>query len=101
MRVASDGRRWLAATAAVAALVGLAVVPAAPSQEPPSVPAPAVLRFPNANSRQTYFTVHHIREAWETSRGAGVKVGILDHSFGTGVPRSTPPATTGSGWRPR
>jgi hypothetical protein len=82
MRVASDGRRWLAATAAVAALVGLAVVPAAPSQEPPSVPAPAVLRFPNANSRQTYFTVHHIREAWETSRGAGVKVGILDHSFG-------------------
>jgi hypothetical protein len=38
--------------------------------------------FPNANSRQTYFTIHHIWEAWEISKGAGVKVGILDHSFG-------------------
>ena len=49
------------------------------------VDAPATIRFPNANSRQTYFTVHNIWEAWEISKGAGVKVGILDHSFGFDV----------------
>jgi len=45
------------------------------------VEAPPIIRFPNANSRQTYFTIHNIWEAWEISKGAGVKVGILDHSF--------------------
>jgi hypothetical protein len=44
--------------------------------------APEILVFPGANSRPTYFSIHNVREAWETSRGAGVKVGILDHSFG-------------------
>lgn len=48
------------------------------------VEAPPIIRFPNANSRQTYFTIHNIWVAWELSRGAGVKVGILDHSFGYG-----------------
>jgi len=48
------------------------------------VEAPPIIRFPNANSRQTYFTIHNIWEAWEFSKGAGVKVGILDHSFGFG-----------------
>ncbi|UCG88551.1 MAG: S8/S53 family peptidase [Gemmatimonadota bacterium] len=47
-----------------------------------TVGAPPVIRFPNANSRQTYFTIHNIWEAWEISRGEGVRVGILDHSFG-------------------
>jgi hypothetical protein len=47
-----------------------------------TVEAPVSIRFPNANSRHTYFTIHNIWEAWETSKGAGVKVGILDHSFG-------------------
>ena len=54
---------------------------AASAQQPSSEP-PAILVFPNANSRPTYFSIHNIREAWEISRGAGVKVGILDHSFG-------------------
>jgi hypothetical protein len=49
-----------------------------------SVDAPPIIRFPNANSRQTFFTIHNIWEAWEISKGAGVKVGILDHSFGYG-----------------
>jgi hypothetical protein len=49
-------------------------------------PAPAaaqdILVFPGANSRDTWFTVHNLSAAHELSRGAGVKVGILDHSFG-------------------
>ncbi len=49
------------------------------------VEAPPVIRFPNANSRQTYFTIHNIWEAWEYTKGAGVKVGILHHSFGYGT----------------
>jgi hypothetical protein len=44
---------------------------------------PQVLVFPNANSRATYASLHRIREAQEISRGRGVKVGILDHLFGT------------------
>jgi hypothetical protein len=55
------------------------------SQGPPTVEAPPVLRFPGANSRPTYFDTHDIRAAWEISRGADVKVGILDHSFGYGT----------------
>ncbi len=46
------------------------------------VDAPDVLVFPGANSRETWFSVHNLRAAQELSRGAGVKVGILDHSFG-------------------
>ncbi len=43
---------------------------------------PEILVFPDANSRPTYFSIHNVRDAWEISRGAGVKVGIMDHSFG-------------------
>jgi hypothetical protein len=50
-----------------------------------TVEAPPFIRFPQANSRQTYFTIHNIWEAWNISEGAGVKVGILDHSFGFDV----------------
>lgn len=53
---------------------------------PPAAPGPAAgqetLYFPGANSRETWFTVHNLRPALEITRGAGVKVGILDHSFG-------------------
>lgn len=44
---------------------------------------PKVLVFPNANSRNTYFTIHNLRPAHAMTRGRGVKVGILDHYFGT------------------
>lgn len=54
-------------------------------REQDTVPAPHIIRFPGANSRQTYFTIHNVWEAWELSKGAGVKVGILDHSFGFDV----------------
>jgi len=65
------------------AAVGLvASVEATPTLGQSTVEAPPFIRFPNANSRETYFTIHNIREAWEMSKGAGVKVGILDHSFG-------------------
>jgi hypothetical protein len=43
------------------------------------------MRFPDANSRQTYFTIHNVWDAWEFTKGGGVKVGILDHSFGFDV----------------
>lgn len=52
------------------------------AQPVPTVDAPPILYFPNANARPTYFSIHNIRAAWEQSRGQGVKVGILDHSFG-------------------
>lgn len=47
--------------------------------------AQEVLVFPGANSRETYFTVHNVRAAQKITRGAGAKVGILDHSFGMEV----------------
>ena len=36
----------------------------------------------DANSRDTYFTLHNVAKAHEISRGKGVKVGILDNYFG-------------------
>lgn len=40
------------------------------------------LFFSNANSRQTYFTLHNIARAHEKAKGKGVKVGIIDWLFG-------------------
>jgi hypothetical protein len=57
----------------------------ASAQEIPTVDAPHILYFPNANSRPTYFTIHNVHEAWVISKGEGIKVGILDHSFGYDV----------------
>ena len=57
----------------------------ATAQEIPTVDASPILYFPNANSRPTYFTVHNVHEAWVISKGEGIKVGILDHSFGYDV----------------
>lgn len=45
----------------------------------------SVLVFPGANSRETYFTMHNIKEAQAISQGKGCKIGILDHSFGMAV----------------
>ena len=50
-----------------------------------SAEIPFVFVFDNANSRPTYFSVHGIGAAQELSRGKGVRVGILDHGFGTEV----------------
>jgi len=41
-----------------------------------------ILVFPGANSRETFFSIHNIRPAHDLTKGAGAKVGILDHSFG-------------------
>lgn len=40
------------------------------------------IHTPDANTRETYATVHHVKEAQEISTGSGVKVGILDWGFG-------------------
>lgn len=37
--------------------------------------------FNNANSRDTYFTVHNVKEAHKYSKGKGIKVGIIDWCF--------------------
>ena len=42
----------------------------------------SVLVLPDANSHETYFTIHNLRTAHQIARGRGVKVGILDHYFG-------------------
>jgi hypothetical protein len=36
----------------------------------------------NANSRDTYFSVHNILKAHNYSTGKGIKVGIIDWLFG-------------------
>lgn len=40
------------------------------------------IHVPDANTRETYDTIHHVKEAQKLSTGAGVKVGILDWGFG-------------------
>jgi hypothetical protein len=40
-----------------------------------------VLTFSNANSRDTYFSVHNVKAAHERAKGKGVKVGVIDHGF--------------------
>lgn len=37
--------------------------------------------FNNANSRDTYFTIHNIKKAQNVSKGKGIKVGIIDWLF--------------------
>lgn len=37
--------------------------------------------FSNANSRDTYFMVHNIKQAQKVSKGKGIKVGIIDWLF--------------------
>ena len=41
------------------------------------------LHFENANEWESSFSIHHIKEAQASGKGKGVKVGILDHYFGT------------------
>lgn len=40
------------------------------------------IHFPDANSRDTYDSIHHVKAAQKLSTGAGVKVGIMDWGFG-------------------
>jgi hypothetical protein len=40
-----------------------------------------ILTFNNANSRDTYFTVHNVKAAHKHATGKGVKVGIIDWLF--------------------
>ena len=40
-----------------------------------------VLAFGDANSRDTYFTVHNVKAAHRHARGKGVRVGIIDWCF--------------------
>lgn len=40
------------------------------------------INFPDANSRESYVSIHNVKEAQKVSTGAGVKVGILDWGFG-------------------
>lgn len=42
----------------------------------------AIINFNNANSRETYFTMHHVKEAHKYGKGKNVKVGIIDWCFG-------------------
>lgn len=41
----------------------------------------AVLVFEDANSRDTYATIHNVPQAHNITKGAGVKVGVLDMYF--------------------
>jgi hypothetical protein len=54
---------------------------AAASAEKTTRPQLDVISFENANSRDTYFTVHKVAQAQKIGKGKGIKVGILDHSF--------------------
>jgi hypothetical protein len=38
--------------------------------------------FPNANSRDTYFSIHNVKVAHQYGKGKGVKVGVIDWLFG-------------------
>jgi len=75
---APSGKSWL-----VVGIVLIVVVHVVFGVRRSAANRTAVLVFPAANSRETYFTLHNIRAAQAFGAGAGVKVGILDHSFGT------------------
>jgi hypothetical protein len=40
------------------------------------------INFQNANSRETYYSMHNVKNAHKYGKGKGVKVGILDWCFG-------------------
>lgn len=40
------------------------------------------ISFPDTNSRDTYFSIHNLKQAQEVSKGEGIKAGILDWGFG-------------------
>lgn len=43
---------------------------------------PLSISLENVNSRDTYFTIHNVKQAHSITKGKGIKVGILDHYFG-------------------
>lgn len=66
-----------ARSTALGVLLAAVVSPAALSAQ-----EERILLLPDANSRETYFTIHNLHAAQQVARGQGVKVGILDHFFG-------------------
>lgn len=52
---------------------------------PGALTAQEMLVFPGANSRETYFSMHNLGAAHELATGRGVKVGVMDHTFGVDV----------------
>lgn len=42
----------------------------------------AIIHQSDANSRETYFTMHHVKEALRYGKGENIKVGIIDWCFG-------------------
>lgn len=42
---------------------------------------PNEIVFTNANSRETYYTMHNIKSAHQYSKGKGIRIGILDWLF--------------------
>ena len=41
-----------------------------------------ILVFKNANSRDTFYNIHNVDKAHKITKGAGIKVGIIDKFFG-------------------
>lgn len=41
-----------------------------------------IVNYSNANSRETYFTMHNVKEAHKYGKGKDIKVGIIDWCFG-------------------
>jgi hypothetical protein len=78
----SRGRSFLLLACGLVLFASLLGAGNAATEESAQPEIPAILYFPNANSRPTYFTIHNIHDTWAISKGAGVKVGVLDHSFG-------------------
>ena len=40
------------------------------------------IHYSNANSRETYYTMHNVKHAHRYGRGEGIKVGVIDWLFG-------------------
>lgn len=40
------------------------------------------IHYANANSRETYYSIHHVKEAHKYGKGKNIKVGIIDWCFG-------------------
>lgn len=72
----------------VLALAMLAVVltAAAPGPTPGGTPNPAATEEPTARERQYWLEDYGIAEAWETTRGAGVTIAIIDTGIVAGPP---------------
>lgn len=77
-------RRLLVATTAAVALA-LSAAPAASAAPPATVPQATATAQPDAvRSAQYWLEDYGIRDAWATTRGAGVRIAIIDTGIGRG-----------------